>query len=728
MAQPLPYERDFDFAGFQSTHPSTPLPGDKVNLELDQVAETIDQIRERIRILQRDDLQLANQSVGWDQLKPELRNGFSTPTVWATGVDYAVGAAVYVGRKVYAALVAHKSVNFGVDLAAGKWYMLADFTAVTQVDQTAVEAAQQAIAAATAAQGSALAAAQTVAQSAANAQAAQNSATAAAASQVAAAGHANAAGISSTSAAASAAAAATSASNAATAGATAGEAAALAKIDASIGDTIQAHSAVLDGIAAPGGAGSAGLAVLAIGQISAINAKMGSYDTKTAAAAAQIDATINSIIIFGYAAVGDGGLSRYKRVGSEPSHSGKLQSSDGAWWELAVDEVTPYMFGAKGDLVADDTAAFNNCFAFFKVKNCSCRVPSPTKGYAISDSLNIYLTADYDTSWAGYRGKQVIIDKGARFKATAAMYAMVNIGDATWDGIVRDGVFVGGVFDCNNLASVGVYAPFYELLSVRGVTVWNYLDAGFVMGAASTPGSSYEGLMTDCHTNRGLTAAPAGSVSVRWNRGGDNHMWNCILKGHKVAGVSGDGTWNMKLYGVHCWNNAEHGDAQYGFVLKGGNQLIGCQVDMPVVTAAYRFEGADNALIGSNITKDNGAVGGYFVDLQSGATVVAMGCKIMASATHELAGEVTGVTTGYTGIGNQVSGVNSPATTTRRINASGPVGTGTFTVATLPATDRKRGDRAFVTDATATTFATNVVGGGANWVPVVFNGSNWIIG
>ncbi|MGN7964425.1 hypothetical protein, partial [Brucella sp. 22210] len=112
MAQPLPYERDFDFAGFQSTHPSTPLPGDKVNLELDQIAYTTDEIRERIRILQRDDLQLANQSVGWDQLKPELRNGFSTPSVWAAGVDYSLSAAVYVGRKVYAALVAHKSVNF----------------------------------------------------------------------------------------------------------------------------------------------------------------------------------------------------------------------------------------------------------------------------------------------------------------------------------------------------------------------------------------------------------------------------------------------------------------------------------------------------------------------------------------------------------------------------------------------------------------------------------------
>src|SRR5690606_28487995 len=129
---------------------------------------------------------------------------FSTPTVWAAGVDYAIGASVYVGRRVYAALVAHRSVNFSVDLASGKWHLLADFTAVTQVDQSAIEAAQQAIAAATAAQGSALAAAQTVAQSAANAQAALNSANAAAASQTASANNAGSASASAANAAASA--------------------------------------------------------------------------------------------------------------------------------------------------------------------------------------------------------------------------------------------------------------------------------------------------------------------------------------------------------------------------------------------------------------------------------------------------------------------------------------------------------------------------------------------
>ena len=38
------------------------------------------------------------------------------------------------------------------------------------------------------------------------------------------------------------------------------------------------------------------------------------------------------------------------------------------------------------------------------------------------------------------------------------------------------------------------------------------------------------------------------------------------------------------------------------------------------------------------------------------------------------------------------------------------------------------GSRAFVFDATTTTFASSVIGGGANRVPVYSNGRNWLIG
>lgn len=55
--------------------------------------------------------------------------------------------------------------------------------------------------------------------------------------------------------------------------------------------------------------------------------------------------------------------------------------------------------------------------------------------------------------------------------------------------------------------------------------------------------------------------------------------------------------------------------------------------------------------------------------------------------------------------------------------------TPSMTVANLAsAATAGAGARAFVTDATATTFLSTVAGGGANKVPVVSDGTQWLIG
>lgn len=57
-----------------------------------------------------------------------------------------------------------------------------------------------------------------------------------------------------------------------------------------------------------------------------------------------------------------------------------------------------------------------------------------------------------------------------------------------------------------------------------------------------------------------------------------------------------------------------------------------------------------------------------------------------------------------------------------------PTTLGVTTVAALPTASENQGARRLVTDATATTFASTVAGGGANIVPVTSDGTNWIIG
>lgn len=54
--------------------------------------------------------------------------------------------------------------------------------------------------------------------------------------------------------------------------------------------------------------------------------------------------------------------------------------------------------------------------------------------------------------------------------------------------------------------------------------------------------------------------------------------------------------------------------------------------------------------------------------------------------------------------------------------------TGTLTVATLPAAASHRGARALVSDASVTTFAAIVAGGGSSYAPVYCDGTNWRLG
>lgn len=69
------------------------------------------------------------------------------------------------------------------------------------------------------------------------------------------------------------------------------------------------------------------------------------------------------------------------------------------------------------------------------------------------------------------------------------------------------------------------------------------------------------------------------------------------------------------------------------------------------------------------------------------------------------------------------------ATAFSTLSVSSYVKTPAVPVAELPsAAEAGAGARSMVTDASATTFASTVGGGGSNIVPVVSNGTDWIIG
>lgn len=89
-----------------------------------------------------------------------------------------------------------------------------------------------------------------------------------------------------------------------------------------------------------------------------------SFDTVSSVQSANIPTPVNYLRTAGYYSAGDGGEALYKRVVSEPTHAGKIQSADGSWWELSTEYVTPNMFGAWCNGINDDVPAINAAWAY----------------------------------------------------------------------------------------------------------------------------------------------------------------------------------------------------------------------------------------------------------------------------------------------------------------------------------------------------------------------------
>ncbi|WP_024589123.1 hypothetical protein [Aliihoeflea sp. 2WW] len=85
------------------------------------------------------------------------------------------------------------------------------------------------------------------------------------------------------------------------------------------------------------------------------------FSNRAVAAAYNPAVAPDFIVTAGYAASGDGGGAQYRKVGAEPSHAGKLQTSDGSWWEISEDVLAPEMLGAVGDW--NGSAGTNNLTA-----------------------------------------------------------------------------------------------------------------------------------------------------------------------------------------------------------------------------------------------------------------------------------------------------------------------------------------------------------------------------
>jgi microcystin-dependent protein len=126
-----PYNRVTSFQLAQQEAPTSPLPGDDLDAELNAVKNTLDELIDSLGLIQRDDGELANAIVNRAQLAPSLNLGFNPPAAWLTAHNYDADVdTVFTGGKFYKCIVSHLSGVFATDLAAAKWLLIADFAGV----------------------------------------------------------------------------------------------------------------------------------------------------------------------------------------------------------------------------------------------------------------------------------------------------------------------------------------------------------------------------------------------------------------------------------------------------------------------------------------------------------------------------------------------------------------------------------------------------------------------
>lgn len=130
MAQPPAYVRAFSFTDYTANFPSAQQPGVRLDTEFNAVATTTAAIRANLARIQRDDGQLANASVGADQLSSEITIGLRSISDWAADTDYLVNDAAWRTGALYRCLENHTAGgSFATDLSGGKWILIYDFAA-----------------------------------------------------------------------------------------------------------------------------------------------------------------------------------------------------------------------------------------------------------------------------------------------------------------------------------------------------------------------------------------------------------------------------------------------------------------------------------------------------------------------------------------------------------------------------------------------------------------------
>lgn len=267
----------------------------------------------------------------------------------------------------------------------------------------------------------------------------------------------------------------------------------------------------------------------------------------------------------------------------------------------------------------------------------------------------------------------------------------------------RDGISVSPI------ARAGTFAQALSGLKVTGCTISAWYRHGIYLGGslgAVITGNTIEG-------NNYTNAGSGSGVVIDYN------SVAAVVMGNRIGG-NAFGLTGFQVYGVDVRTSA----SKY---LVCENDVVGN------VTAGILQSSVDGVLfnnydgLNSDVSNEGGLT--YLSRTGASSTPVMLLRPAATPANYfEMIASIAGAAIRLVASGSDTNiNINlEPKGTTGIVNVTKPVRLPAYTVATLPAVTTN--STAIVTDATVTTYASIVAGGGANRVPVFFDGTNWRIG
>lgn len=133
---------DYSYTAFQEAQGNNSFPGARLDNDLANLKQSIDETIDFTSQVIRSDGALQNGVVTKASLSADILSGIAAPHPWATATAYEAEATVTTDNGLYLCLVAHTSGDFAADFAAGQWDQLAVWSPLTEVADNTISTAK----------------------------------------------------------------------------------------------------------------------------------------------------------------------------------------------------------------------------------------------------------------------------------------------------------------------------------------------------------------------------------------------------------------------------------------------------------------------------------------------------------------------------------------------------------------------------------------------------------